>query len=135
MAVDKSVTLPRQLHDAPYLTSLLVSPDSGTIDDIRQATGQLAISVCECRAVLNFANELRHKKFEAVFVDFQLGEEQASNCVKLVRQSASNRTVMVFAVTADDSESSLAFTVGSNYVLQRPMTENSILGVLKIAYG
>src|SRR5262245_15737882 len=116
--------------NALHLMALLVSPDTATIEDIRQATNQMAISVEECRAVLNFAETLRHKKFEAVIVDFRIGEEQTRNCIRLVRRSPSNQTAVVFAITDSNSEAALAFMAGTNCILQRPLTGNSIMGVL-----
>jgi hypothetical protein len=52
-----------------------------------------------------------------------------------VRRSPSNRTSILFAISDSDAQTAVAFKDGSNFVMRRPLTENSINQNLRAAFG
>jgi CheY-like chemotaxis protein len=77
---------------------------------------------------------LNRKKFDAVIVDLQLGQD-AIKLLEEVRSSRSNRTAVLLAITDSDAETAEAFKGGSNFVLRRPLSYTSIDRTLRVAYG
>src|SRR6202158_6073944 len=114
--------------------ALLVSADPVTIQQFTLALRELSISpdVCQCeRAAISL---LSHRKFDAVIVDLQL-REQAGVIMDEVRLSASNRTAVTFAIGGGDVDATTAFRRRTGFVFERPLSTQSIRGVLKAAYG
>src|SRR5208282_919793 len=77
---------------------------------------------------------LECRKFDAVIVDLQLGE-QSADVLDAVRLSRSNRTAVRFAISASNAETAVAFRKGSGFVFERPLSAQSIRSTLKPAYG
>jgi len=113
---------------------LLVSKDVVAIQQLRESMQQLAMSPEVCPEVLTALSLLNRRKFDAVMVDLQLGDE-ASAVVEKVRLSPANRTAVIFAISDSDAETACAFKAGSNFVLRRPLSPTSIDRNLKVAYG
>ena len=114
--------------------ALLVSADPVTIQQFSPALRELSISldVCQCeRAAISL---LSHRKFDAVIVDLQL-REQAGVIMDEVRLSASNRTAVTFTISGVDVDGTAAFRRRTGFVFERPLSTQSIRGVLKPAYG
>jgi len=114
--------------------TLLVSNDAATIQQLVQSMQQLAMSPEICVEVPAALALLNHRKFEAVMVDLQLGE-QAKTVLDQVRLSASNRTAVTFTISNSATETAIAFAAGSSFVLERPLSTTSISRTLKAAYG
>src|ERR1039458_4664756 len=113
---------------------LLVSNDAITIKQFSASMQQLAMSPEVCAEVRAALDLLNRRKFEAVIVDLQLGD-QANAVVEKVRLSPANRTAVIFTISDSDPESAGAFKAGSNFVLRRPLSLASIDRNLKVAYG
>jgi hypothetical protein len=114
--------------------ALLVSADPVTIRQLDQALQELSISPDVCQEVPTSIRLLNDRKFDAVIVDLQLGE-QSTAVLDAVRLSPSNRTAVRFAISASDVETTAAFRKGSGFVFERPLSVQSIRGTLKPAYG
>jgi Tfp pilus assembly protein PilZ len=76
---------------------------------------------------------LNRQKFDAVVVDLPL-VEQCGLILNEVHLSPSNRTAVTFAISSSDAESA-AFRRSSEFVLERPLSLQSIRNTLKPAYG
>jgi CheY-like chemotaxis protein len=76
---------------------------------------------------------LNCRKFDAVIVDLQLGE-QCGLILDEVHLSPSNRTALTFAISGSDAEGT-AFRKRSEFVFERPLSTASIRDTLKPAYG
>jgi CheY-like chemotaxis protein len=120
--------------DSPKVYALLVSSDPTTIDFLTDALQQLATSTMVCTDVPTALRLLNRRKFEAIVVDLQLGEE-AKAVLERTRVSPSNRTTVTFAVVSNKEEMETAFAAGSNFVLERPLAATSIGRTLNAAYG
>jgi CheY-like chemotaxis protein len=112
--------------------ALLVSSDQTAISQVKAAAAQLGISVAPCADSFQAAHLLNHRKFEAVIVD--LGDHQENyTVIEQVRASNSNSTAVTFVITGTPANP--AARTGSNFVLQRPLSEEAIDRTLRAAYG
>ncbi len=113
--------------------ALLVSADPVTIQQFSDALQELSISPDVCQQVPLAAGLLNRRKFDAVIVDLQLGE-QSGVILNEVRLSPSNQTAVTFVISGSDAES-VAFRKRSEFVFERPLSAKSIRNTLKPAYG
>lgn len=112
---------------------LVVSNDAVTIAQLNESMGKLAMSSETCPEVPTALGLLNSQKFEAVMVDFKLGQAQA--IIEKIRLSPSNRTAVIFAISDSDAETATAYKTGSNFVLRRPLSPSSIDRNMRVAYG
>jgi hypothetical protein len=63
---------------------------------------------------------LKRRKFDAVIVDLQLGE-QSGHILDEARLSPSNRTAVTFGIGDNDAEVRSAFRKKSQFVFERPL--------------
>jgi PilZ domain len=114
--------------------ALLVSADPVTIRQFSDALQTLSISPEVCEQAPAAMGLLNRRKFEAVIVDLQLGE-QCGRILDEVRVSASNRTAVTLAIGGDNVESTASFRRRAGFVFERPVSAQSIRSTLKPAYG
>jgi CheY-like chemotaxis protein len=114
--------------------ALLLSGNPTIIRQLTESLQQLATSTLVCSDVPSALRVLDTRKFEAIVVDLELGE-QTRAVLERVRLSPSNRTTVTFAITGSKEEMQMAFDAGSNFVLERPLSVASISRTLKAAYG
>jgi ActR/RegA family two-component response regulator len=118
----------------PIGCALLVSNDQATIERLSKSMQQLALSTDVCSEIDVAPGLLNGRKFGAIVVDLQLGNE-AQTLPEKVRHSPSNRTSVILAISDSDMETAVAVKNGSNFVLRRPLSGISIDRTLKAAYG
>ena len=114
--------------------ALLVSTDPVTIQQFSVALRELSISPDACQDAASAAILLKRRKFDAVIVDLQLGE-QSGLILDEARLSPSNGTAVTFGIGDNDAEVTLAFRKKSQFVFERPLSAQSIHKTLKPAYG
>ena len=114
--------------------ALMVSADPATIQQFSLALRELSISPDACQDAASARLLLKRRKFDAVIVDLQLGE-QSGLVLDEVRLSSSNRTAVTFGISDDDAEVTAAFRKKSQFVFERPLSAQSIRKTLKPAYG
>ena len=112
---------------------LLASDDAVTIQQFSHALEELSISPDVCREVPAAIGLLKRRKFDAVIVDLQLGE-QAGLILDEARLSPSNRKAVTFAISGSDAEGT-AFRKKTAFVFERPLSAKSIGSTLRPAYG
>jgi CheY-like chemotaxis protein len=113
--------------------ALLVSADPVTIGQFSLALRELSISPDICEDAAGAVRLLSRRKFDAVIVDLQLGE-QCCLVLDEVRLSSSNRTAVTFAISGSNAEST-AFCKRTGFVFARPLSPQSIGSTLRPAYG
>ena len=111
----------------------MVSADPVTIQQFGLALRELSISPDVCQEAASVGQLLNRRKFDAVIVDLQLGE-QCGLILDEVRHSPSNRTAVTFAISGSDAECTV-FRKRSEFVFERPLSAKSIRNTLKPAYG
>jgi CheY-like chemotaxis protein len=114
--------------------ALLVSDDVETIQQFKNPLQQLSISSDVCRDGPAAISLLKCRKFDAVIVDFQLGQESGMVLDEL-RLSASNRTTVTLAISGDEAAITAACRKKVGFVIERPLSPLSVRGALKAAYG
>jgi ActR/RegA family two-component response regulator len=114
--------------------ALLVSADPVAIQQLGHALQELSITPDVCREVPAAVGLLNRRKFEAVMVDLQLGE-QSGLILDEVHLSSSNRTAVTFGIGDTDAAGTAAFRQKSQFIFERPLTTESIHKTLKPAYS
>jgi diguanylate cyclase (GGDEF)-like protein/PAS domain S-box-containing protein len=114
--------------------ALLVSADRATIQQFSLALRDLSISRDACHDAASAGLLLNSRKFDAVIVDLQLGD-QSGQILDEVHLSASNRTAVTFGISDNDAEATAAFRKKSQFVFERPFSPQSIHKTLKPAFG
>jgi CheY-like chemotaxis protein len=113
--------------------ALLASADPVTIQQFSHALQELSLSADVCQEAQAAVGLLNRRKFDAVIVDLQLGE-QCGLILDAVHLSPSNRTAVTFAISSGDAEYT-AFRKKSEFVFERPLSAKSIRRTLQPAYG
>ena len=114
--------------------ALLVSADPLTIQQFSLALQNCRFRLISVRKRLARVRFLNRRKFDAVIVDLQLGE-QSGLILDEVHLSASNRTAVTFGIGDNDVRRTAAFRKKSQFVFERPLSAQSIHKTLKPAYG
>jgi hypothetical protein len=114
--------------------ALLVSAEPVTIGQFSLALRELSISPDVCREAEGAVRLLNHRKFDAVVVDLQLGQ-QCGLILDGLNRSLSNRTAVTFAISGGDADASATFSRRTGFVFGRPLSPQSIRSTLKPAYG
>jgi len=113
--------------------ALLVSTDPATIQQVSYSLEELAISPDVSPEVPASIHLLNRRKFDAVIVDLQLGE-QSGLILDEARLSPSNRTTVTFAISSD-ADTTAAFRKKASFVFERPLSAKAVRTTLKSAYG
>jgi ActR/RegA family two-component response regulator len=100
--------------------ALLVSADSTTIRDFSFALRKLSISPDICQEAAGAVRLLNRRKFDAVVVDLELGN-QCGLILEGLTHSLSNRTAVTFAISGNDAEATLLHK-RTGFVFQRPLS-------------
>ena len=112
---------------------LLASDDPVTIQLFIHALQELSISPEVCREVPVAVGLLNRRKFDAVIVDLQMGE-QPGLILDTLHLSPLNRTAVTFTISGSDAEGT-AFRKRSEFVFERPLSAKLIRDTLKPAFG
>jgi len=113
---------------------LLVSRDYEASRQISDTMQEHGLSVEASIDVSVASQKLSRQKYEVVLIDLALGPK-AIFLHQELRNSTSNRTTVTFALTTDKDNTALALKQGFSFVLERPITSESIWHTLKVAYG
>src|SRR6202140_2280049 len=114
--------------------ALLVSADPVAIQQFSHALQELSISPDICREVPAAVGLVNRRKFDAVIVDLQLGD-QSGLILDEVHLSSSNRTAVTFGIGDNNAAGTAAFRKKSQFVFERPLSAQSIHKTLKPAFG
>jgi hypothetical protein len=114
-------------------SALLVSADLDIVRQFSLALREFSISPDVCQAA-GAVRLLNRRKFDAVVVDLQLGQ-QCGLILDGLNLSSSNRTAVTFAISGGDGDTTAAFRRKTGFVFERPVSLRSIRGTLKPAYG
>jgi ActR/RegA family two-component response regulator len=113
---------------------LLASPSSLTMYQLAKSAHRFDMSVQVCTEVRTAVDLVNHQKFDAVTVDLSLGQH-ATAILRETRLSPANRTAVAFAISSTLDQSADAFRAGSSFVLERPLSLDSIRRTLHAAHG
>jgi len=128
-----SIAVKRKVFIMPTGSALLVSADSATIQQVSLALEGFSITPEVCKEVPEAVRLLDRQKFDAVIVDLMVGED-AAMVFDAVHLSPSNQTVVTFVIAGSNAERA-AFQKSAQFIFERPLSAESINGVLRPAYG
>jgi ActR/RegA family two-component response regulator len=114
--------------------ALLVSADPVAVQQFTHALQELSITPDICREIPAAVGLLNRRKFDAVIVDLQLGE-QSGLILDEVHLSSSNKTAVTFGISNNDAAATSAFRQKSQFIFERPLSAQSIHKTLKPAFG
>jgi len=114
--------------------ALLVSADPPALHLFSHALHELSLSTDLCGEAPTAIRLLSRRKFDAVIVDLQLGE-QSGLILDEVHLSTSNRTAVTFGIGDNDVLGTAALRQKSQFVFERPLSAQSIHKTLKPAFG
>lgn len=115
-------------------TALIISDDDATVRQLTDGMQQFAIATEVCRDAGVAMQSMNRRHYEAVVVDLKM--YQAKEIMEQVRLAPSIQTATTFAITeGSGTESAQGFKAGANFVLERPVSEESLSRSLKAAYG
>jgi ActR/RegA family two-component response regulator len=114
--------------------ALVVSTDPPALHLFSHALHELSLSTDLCGEAPTAIRLLNRRKFEAVIVDLQLGE-QTGLILDEVHHSSSNKTAVTFGISNNDATATAAFRKKSQFVFERPLSAQSIHKTLKSAFG
>lgn len=122
------------LSPSEVATGLILCESSAISTMLIDAFRAVAISSDRCEELHDFLVLLSCRRYEVVCTDFSMGEE-AVQAVSAVRSGRSNRTAISIAITDDTEQSSQALSSGIHFVIQQPLSPQSIHGIIRAAYG
>jgi hypothetical protein len=114
--------------------ALLVSADLATVQQFSRALRELSISPVICQEATGSIRLVKERKFDAVFIDLELGAK-AGEILDFVRLSSSNQTAVTFAIAGSDANATAVFRKRTGFLFERPLSMQSIRNTLKPAYG
>jgi len=114
---------------------LLVSPSSLTMYQLAKSAHRFAMSVEVCTNARTALDLVNRQKFDAVTVDLALGQPATAILQGMHLPASRNRTAVAFAISGNKDERAAAFSAGSSFVLERPLTFDSIRWTLQAAQG
>ena len=114
---------------------LLVSPSSLTMYQLAKSAHRFAMSVEVCTNARTALDLVNRQKFDAVTVDLSLGYLALTLLREMRLPASQNRTAVAFAISGNQGDRAAAFAAGSSFVLERPLTFDSIRGTLQAAHG
>jgi DNA-binding LytR/AlgR family response regulator len=114
--------------------ALLVSADPVTIQQFSLVLQELSIASEVCQEAVGAVRLLNGRKFDAVFIDLQLGK-QCGLILDEVTRPSSNRTAVTFAISGPDADATAVFRKKTGFVFERPLSVQLIRSTLKAAYG
>ena len=116
------------------LQSLLLSRDDDVIRILRRVLNDLEIEVEVCTAPDTAAAELARRKWDAIIIDCD-DCHGALDVLRSVRQMASNKTSTAFAIINGVTSVRIAFEMGANLALEKPITADRALHSFRAVHG
>jgi PilZ domain len=110
-------------------SALLVSSDPAAIEVLTICLEQLAIVPQVCVDIATAMRFLSRRKFEAVIVDFLIGDA-AKAFLEEVRASAANKTAVTLAIIGTHPQ----VQTDTYFMLARPLSSASVTQTLRAAY-
>lgn len=123
-----------QLRTSSAAKALVVCIDARTIEQLGEVLQAMRIDMEACVDAQAAIRRLGREKFDAVVFDW-FDRSTSSEILRFVRQSSSNKTDVVFAITRNSSQAVDAFKSGVTFVIEYPIFKPRLERVLKAAYG
>ena len=116
------------------LQALLLSRDQDVVRPMRRAFETVSVSVSVVTASDQALDAINKQKFDAVLVDID-DVHDGPNVIPRIRTGKSNQRSIVFAITNGITSVKAAFEMGSNFVLDKPVSFERAARSLRAAHG
>lgn len=116
------------------LTSLLLCRDPESLRVLRRVLEDVGVSLEVFTGPDPAVEALAKKKYDAILIDCD-DMHGATDVLKLVRTSPSNKSAIVFAIVNRITKAGDAFAMGANFVLDKPLIMDRVTRSLKAAQG
>jgi DNA-binding response OmpR family regulator len=116
------------------LQALLLSRDQDVVRTMRRAFETVAVGVSVVTASDQALDSVNKQKFDAVLVDID-DVHDGVNVIPRLRAGKSNQRSIVFAITNGITSVKAAFEMGSNFVLDKPVSFERAARSLRAAHG
>ncbi len=123
-----------QIRVNSLVKALVLSLDTRTIDQIGEVLQAVGIAMETCVDAPSAIRRVSREKLDGLFIDWH-DRAQASELLQFVRNSPSNRTIVVFAITTGASQREDAFRSGVHFVIERPISKPRLMRSVRAAYG
>jgi CheY-like chemotaxis protein len=103
------------------LDALVISRDREVADTLRPILDKMGVAVEVCAAARAAGEILVARKFDAIIVDC----DELSGGIEVMqalRKTRSNKSTVLFALLNGKTTTQMAFQLGANFVLQKPIT-------------
>lgn len=116
------------------LKALLLTRDQEVLRVIRRVLEMVAIDLETVTSTDAARQKLERQKFDAVLIDV---DDVQSGCdvIRELRKGKSNSKAIVFAVTNRVTTVKDAFSIGANFVLEKPISADRAARSLRAAHG
>ena len=121
------------MTSAADVCALILTPDAGLASRFVEISRELGIVTHVSGKLADVPGDVRREKYEALLIDFDSILEPGAALAAL-RENASNRGAVIFAVATKTDGRRLAFDNGANFVLARPLDNNELRRTLYAAY-
>ncbi|MDT8066959.1 MAG: PilZ domain-containing protein [Terriglobia bacterium] len=116
------------------LTALLLSTDARAHTMLRRVLGNVGIRTEVCTAPAAGLRMLKSKKFEGIIVDCD-DIDCGADLLSILRGEGYTKNAIVFAIVHDSTTMSDAFSMGANFVLEKPLNMERAARCFKAACG
>jgi len=116
------------------LQALLLSRDQDVVRTMRRAFETVSVGVSVVTASDQALESVGKQKFDAVLVDID-DVHDGANVIPRLRAGKSNQRSIVFAITNGITSVKAAFEMGSNFVLDKPVSFERATRSLRAAHG
>lgn len=116
------------------LQSLLLSRDDDVIRILRRVLTDLEIDVEVCNGSDKAGEQLARRKWDAIIIDCD-DVQGAVDVLRTVRQSPSNKTSTTFAIINGITSVRIAFELGANLALEKPITADRAKHSFRAVHG
>lgn len=114
--------------------ALVVCLDNRTIDQLGEVLQTMSIEMETCVDPQAAIRRMGREKVDALFLDWH-NRPDAREVLRFVRNSSSNRTVIVFAIGEGNGDAEDAFRTGAHFVIERPLTKSRLMRIMRTTYG
>lgn len=116
------------------LKALLLTRDQEVLRTIRRVLETVAIDLETVTSTAAARQRISRDKFDAVLVDCD-DVESGCEVIRELRKGKSNARAIVFAITNRVTNTKHAFTIGANFVLEKPISQERAARSLRAAHG
>lgn len=114
------------------LHAMLITRDAEVVRLLERVMRELGISLLSTEELDEAADLLERRKFDGLIVDCE-GLPGSRALLHGLRRGSSNRTVVVFALASRAVSMREMFDLGSNFALEKPLTEAAVMRSMRAA--